>query len=469
MKLDIFSLNSQKPFEGAESNVYRIFQNNKRSIREFEQQLISTNEESFQVMKRAYCQFINVCQEFWYKKHFQSNDKSLLPLVQEAIYSFKSAFDLKPKMTTVNMPTYLCPMPLFEIQVISLMLFEHLKSKGFDLTNQNNPLGALATFISNFTLFAIQSCHNTFQQKLGSNDEITRPNGLSSFSPRMSKESTPDLSPKRTLSRLRRRKAAINYNDGNLLSLDNDDSDLSELEETALSTIDALDIGSDIDSDTDTEDKVENALVSSEDDISPKPTLNQLEDNTEQTVILPAEDLLNFIVFESSLPTIKLFCDWLLVNSNFITFVTTFIRGYLEEFVNFCNTLIKIQEKVLLTFPDLIHLKCTGIDWVQKYPLPSDIKLSNLNLFKSIFKDRVLFTCERELTLIEKGFLYLQSNLSFCHHLTQMNLHSNNINSLSYSVTEKRFKLNVTSNGTQLNLHESIWSEMKSCFDNNDR
>jgi len=307
----------------------------------------------------------------------------------------------------------------------------------------------------------VESCHQNLRQKLGL--DAFKLNGVSNLSQGMSKENTPELSPRRALSRLRRRKAAINYDDKNALSLDDDDSELSELEETALSTIDALEIGSDLsDSNDDSDSENLDITIISSDEETPTRS-KSIEVTNLETILLPAEELLNYILNESYLPTIKMYCDWLRSNPNLLTLSSSQLQVYFEEFVNFANTLISIEEKVLLSFPNLSEFKCFGANWSQKYPLASDLSLSNIKCLKSSFDD-ISFDSQRILNNVEKGFLCIESILAFSHFLTDMK-HCPNVYGITFNSNDKRFSFHGYSNGTHLTFYDTnTWSDTNSIF-----
>jgi len=123
--LILISLTCDKPFDGAENNLRRVFDNNEKQLNEFEKE--RSGEESYKIIKRAILQFLKLCNKFWF---FDSSDnqfnKNVLPLLQEVLYSFKAAFNLKTKLTTDHMPTYLTPMATFEVAVITLMIVNRI-------------------------------------------------------------------------------------------------------------------------------------------------------------------------------------------------------------------------------------------------------------------------------------------------------------------------------------------------------
>jgi hypothetical protein len=458
------SLTCNKPFDGAENNLKRVFDNNAKLLSEFEKE--KSGDESFLIIKGSILQFLKLCNEYWFMKLSDNQfNKNVLPLLQEVLYSFKAAFNLKPKLTTDQMPTYLTSMTVFEVAVITLMIVNRIQDmEDFPSSLlESGTISSMITFSINFMMSVVVSCHQNLRNKLGLDG--FKLNGASNLSQGMSKENTPELSPRRVLSRLRRRKAAINYDDKNALSLDadDDDSELSELEETALSTIDALEIGSDL-SDSNDESDSENldiTIISSDEENSARTKTTEV--NSFDTSLLPAEELLNYILNDSYLPTIKMYCDWLRSNPNVMTLSSSQLQVYFEEFINFVNTLISIEEKVLLSFPNLSEFKCFDVNWSQKYPLPSDLSLSNIKCLKTSFDD-ISFDSERTLTNVEKGFLCIESILAFSHFLTDIK-YCPNVYGISYNSNEKRFSFHGYSNGTQFSFYDTnTWSDTNSIF-----
>ena len=422
----------------------------------------SNSDESFKVIKRSILYFLKLCHQNWFKKPSDNHlNKNVLPILQEVLQSLTDAFKLQPKLTTDQMPTYMTPTITFEVSVITMLVINRVEDLDISCSpsNTNQTLSMILTFYINYVMSVISSTHLSLKTKLGL--DPFKMNGISNISPRMSKENTPDLSPRRALSRLRRRKAAINYDDKNALSLeDDDDSELSELEETALSTIDALEIGSDL-SDSNEESDSEHldvTIISSDED---NHILNKtIGTKAMKSSVLPVEEVLNYVLNDSYLPTIKMFCDWLRSNPNILSLISSQLQLCVEEFINFANTLLNMETKILSSFPELTEFKCSGLDWTQKFPLASDLSLSNIKCLKSSFNS-ISFNSQRCLDSREKGILYIESFIAFLHFLKECP----NVYGIGYESNEKRFSFNSYSNGMRYNhFGANTWSENNSIF-----
>ncbi|XP_054159127.1 nonsense-mediated mRNA decay factor SMG5-like [Oppia nitens] len=448
-----------KPFEGAESNMKRLFENNEKLLNEMKSNT-ETSDESFMIIKQSIVFFLKLCNDIWFFKesdnHFTQN---IVSLFQQTLHSLKLSFNLQSKLTTEQMPTYMTPTTTFEMSVILLLIINRVQQIEINKSplNGNQLLSFILTFLVNYLMTIVSSSHQNLKNKLGLNP-FNSMNEVLNTTPKVSKENTPDLSPRRVLSRLRRRKAAINYEDKNALSIDDDDSELSELEETALSTIDVLEIGSDLsDSNDDSDSYGLDVTIVSSDDENPLPQkLNAMK--TINTPLMPSEDMLIYIINESFLPTIKVIVEWLRYNPNTLTLISDEFQLCLEEFINFINTLITIEQKILQRFPNLLELKCFEVNWKQKYPLDSDLNLSNVDCLKTMF-DSICFDIKKSLNNNEKGFLCIESLIAFTHYLCDAN-NCQNVYGISYDMNDKRFLYTNYSNGTHYNVFSNnTWSD----------
>lgn len=355
---------------------------------------------------------------------------------------------------------------------------------------------------------------------------------------------------KRVLSRLRQRKAATNYlvsmpqttNKSKPIAIHpNEDSDMSELEETALSTIDALDISSGMSDDNFDSSNQMNDLInldSSSDDTSydfarrassiigseyksklSRPVLRPTKSQTyeidrSRTMFdsapnsLPIPDLLTgdlllstatnhqltsttsqspmeflldsdlkaigdentpnssdgcqfdsnvneftttmaFIYSKTYLPTIKIFCDWLLSNGNIIDLNLPSFQSFhneLEELVRYLKDLRTLADKRDESYTTKITTVSTvgqdvaalsnlstsnqeeisqiythifdGPAWIQKYPLSCDHPLHNLSPLKNVHESNIDFKYSTDLDDSESGFVTIQCIEAFCYALT---------------------------------------------------
>ncbi|CAG2160109.1 unnamed protein product [Oppiella nova] len=455
-------LTCDKPFEGAENNLRRVFETNEKRLNEIEDK--QSSEESYRMIERSILLFLKLCNEYWFIKSSDNQfNKHILPLLQQTLQSLNTSFNLQPKLTTEQMPTFMTPMTTFEMSVITLILVNRIQEledrKNSANGSQMFPL--ILNFSINYLMAVVASSHQSVKNKLGL--DPFKLNGLSSMSPGVSKENTPDLSPRRALSRLRRRKAAINYDDKNVLSLDDDDSELSELEETALSTIDALEIGSDLSDSNEGSDSYNlDVTIISSDEETPLPH-RTVGPKHSDTPVMPVEDVLNYVLNDSYLPTIKMYCDWFRSNPNILSLISNQLQLWFEEFINFVNSLLNIEHKILQSFPNLSEFKCYGVNWHQKFPLASDLSLSNIECLKSSF-NAISFESQRVLNNCEKGFLCIESIIAFTHFVSDSD-YCPNVYGISYDSIENRFSYNSHSNGTNFNYFPTnTWSEDNSIF-----
>lgn len=133
------------------------------------------------------------------------------------------------------------------------------------------------------------------------------------------------------------------------LDFDDNDSDLGELEATALSTIEALDIGSDL---SDSEESQESDV--GESSISDETFVTLLSSEISQNI---DDDILNFLYRESSLPAINLICDFLADDINLIIQRAKVLKIFFENFCNVLNILLKICDKSQQRYFNLAHSK----------------------------------------------------------------------------------------------------------------
>lgn len=415
-----FSILCDKPFDGAESNLRRILISCPKFLEEEVERVRDTKgDDSAYIVKKCTLQLLIVAGEFFNISRRPQGMK-LASVIQDYLATLTIALELPSKATNSQRPTYLDPLLIFRMGTMTLMFLTHVQISYIDSGIFYSAAIALAL---NFLLLNVNAFIRHFKDKIGQinlSSPVTSPviNGLaennSSF--RTSKANTPELSPRRALSRLRRRKAAITYDDIDTNFLDfEDDSDLSEAEETALSTFDALEIGSDISDNEGSVCEEEFIIKLSSDD---EPTNSaKLVEPSRLTQTANIDMVLRYLYYETSLPSIKTLCDWLRVDKELVAYSLETVDGLFSQFTEMINLLKDIETRALKANPKLDRLKYTGSNWVQKYPLSSDLNLLKFKLFEKYFSS-LLENVKEILTPEEMGFLCVECIISFGEFLT---------------------------------------------------
>lgn len=304
-----------KPFEGAEGNMRKIFDLNKKSYDEIGTigQVLKVSEVLSSIdpskaaetmMKGIIVTFIKLTADFW-TLISQPEDQNLKELIAEEtnifFESLREALELEPIVplaTSINIeqefcpisggssytgtPKYICSTIMYEFCSISIMLIARCQKQNLSAptlieTTDVNVTDLVNTLALNLLHYSTSKCLKMITSKV-QDLRMNRQEHLKAEARTFSKHSSElglqssrgnlstgsqrsidnvnsaEATSRRALSRLRKRKAATNYSDNNRLKpivLHNEDSDMSELEETALSTIDALDISSDMSEDAD--------------------------------------------------------------------------------------------------------------------------------------------------------------------------------------------------------------------------
>jgi hypothetical protein len=291
-----------KPFERAESNMVKIFELNKKQhdesdvgthIIKVSDVIASKNpaKEAESLVRATIVKFLKLASELWFADGDNLNDDLQNAVVDETQRFFeilREAIELDPIVPlaetenidanfrptpggpcTLDKPRYISSTIMFEFCSISIMLIARRKKRSTpetvlqaisaSSTINNNITDLVNTLALNLLHYATSKCQKMIISKI-QDLRITR-HELSSGKSVSIKPSTDlslrncspissDAASRRALSRLRQKKAATNYSGDNnrrRISVTRDnDSDLSELEETALSTIDALEISSEM-------------------------------------------------------------------------------------------------------------------------------------------------------------------------------------------------------------------------------
>lgn len=329
-----------KPFEGAEGNMRKIFELNKKSYDELEKkERISTMSEVLSSMEPSEAaesmiqmiivNFIKLISDLWTAISNNGENINKEEISEETCVFFQSlreALELEPivPITTLNdsdqkfcplpgglshssLPKYISPTIMYEFCSVSIMLIAKCQKQKFpeaikQLPNHIEDL--VNTLALNLLHYSTSRCRKMIIKKLQElrinrqnllvdgrtnnrnilENSFTNSRGNLSNSSHKSGDtinSLTEATSRRTMSRLRKRKAATNYSDDVLLQkppvIHAEDSDMSELEETAFSTIDALEISSDMSEEVDHQiDDLIDLDSSSDDASAPKNQVDRL-------------------------------------------------------------------------------------------------------------------------------------------------------------------------------------------------
>lgn len=303
-----------KPFEGAEGNMRKIFELNKKFQDELnKQERISTISEVLSSMdpskaaesmiQMIIINFIKLTSDLWtaISNNGEHIEKDKIDNETQVFFqSLREALELEPivPLTTLNdsdqefcpitgesshsnRPKYISPTIMYEFCSISIMLIAKCQRQKFPESIKQLPdyiEDLVNTLALNLLHYSTSKCQKMIIKKLQElrmnrqnligdrrtdnknllERSFTNSRGNLSNSSHKSGDtinSTPDATSRRAMSRLRKRKAATNYSDNAIRTkpsvIHTEDSDMSELEETAFSTIDALEISSDMSDEAD--------------------------------------------------------------------------------------------------------------------------------------------------------------------------------------------------------------------------
>lgn len=574
----------QKPFERAEGNMRSLFELNKKLHEELEKKrVVMSVSEVFSckepriaaesMVHAVTVNFIKLTSDLWSAILDNSTEISLMKLIAEETRVFfedlREALELEQIMPLTHhqtiiqefepisdgssandTPRYITASIMYEFCSISLMLIAKLQRKQSSgkgaAIDKNSALSDLVYALAlNLLYYSTSRCQKMIISKLqelrlsqadqafhdatGLNDRST-----STWTKRSDENinSTAPTLGRKTLSRLRQREAAANYLDRSKATItQNDDSDMSELEETALSTIDALEISSDMSEEADrhVNDLIDLASSSGDDEATSnasnslyrhslinvssigglsrpalRPTRSQNYEIHSRpnnlygsTNSLPLQDLVTgdvgetlcqkafnsglinnntgfisnlryrcspagssentenpgqtireitqaygFVYKQTYLPTIKVFCDWLLSNGHIIGVNLVSFHAFckeLETLESLLEDLIRVAESKdavsaqgafnametsnsTVTSDDdddnlMQNHRFEGPTWKQKYPMSCDYPLLDLEPIKSTHEMNINFDSLRELTDSESGFVSIQCIKAFCHAL----------------------------------------------------
>lgn len=574
----------QKPFERAEGNMLALFEINKKFYGEFEKtrsimsvsEVFSSKEPRLAAEAMVHfvtVSFINLTSDLWSAISDNSVDSSLIKLIAEETRAFfeclREALDLEPIIPLAQhqtiirdfepisdgshsneKPKYITPSIMYEFCSVSMMLIAKYQKnqstkEGISRKGYNEIADLVYALALNLLYYSTSKCQKMIILKL----QELRLNPMEQVCPDLSniddrsntwtKQSANNINSgatvtgRKSLSRLRQREAASNYLDRYKVTItQNDDSDMSELEETALSTIDALEISSDMSEEADHQasDLIDLGSSSCDDETASvatnsingpslrsltclsslsravlRPTRSQnyeLQSRSNHlygsTNSLPVQDLVTgdicerldqkafnssrslfdcdsaarqgsrdrlspvsssdntrvsgqtlqeinqvyaFVYNQSYLPTIKVFCDWLLSNGHIIGMNLSSFHGFskeLESLGSLLDDLKKVAESKdigcvqdtanamdtsgsTITSVDednLLQSHCfKGPTWKQKYPLTCDYPLIHLEPIQATHEMNINFDSRRELTDSESGFVSIQCVKAFSHAL----------------------------------------------------
>lgn len=288
-----------KPFEGAEGNMMKIFELNDRFYDDISHndhaisfaKVISSKDPSLaaeSLVRAVIVIFIKVVSDIRAAICHDVDKGQLENIIQETRLFFENlreALELEPipfieshgenehgfapissGSNNSRRLRYVSPTIMYELCSISLMLIAECQKRRVTRATtldpvQDNLMDLVNTLALNLLHYATTKCYKMVIAKVQElrirrsesntcNESMMR-SSCSNNSVRSSENinSMSDSVSKRNKSRIRQRRAVANFADDNKSSAKpqnchSDDSDLSELEETALSTIDALDISS---------------------------------------------------------------------------------------------------------------------------------------------------------------------------------------------------------------------------------
>uniref|UniRef100_A0A6G1SNS0 Protein SMG5 n=1 Tax=Aceria tosichella TaxID=561515 RepID=A0A6G1SNS0_9ACAR len=292
-----------KPFERAEGNMVKIFELNKKQHDELNTKALTLKmseviaskdpiREAETLIKAAIVTFLKLASELWFAIGDNLSDNLQNTVVNETQRFFeilREAIELDPILPlaetdsidisfrptaggpcSLDKPRYISPTIMYEFCSISIMLIARRKKQSSSENILKRAISASTTINDNITdlvntlalnllHYATSKCQKMITSKIQelrvARHEQSSGKGLSimptsDLSLRNCSPISSDATSRRALSRLRQKKAATNYSgdtNRHRVSVTRDnDSDLSELEETALSTIDALEISSEM-------------------------------------------------------------------------------------------------------------------------------------------------------------------------------------------------------------------------------
>lgn len=281
-----------KPFEGAEGNMNKLFEINRKSYNEL---VVSDNHSTISqvlgcedpsegakiLVQRTVVIFLNLVSSMWLLSNKDDADLTdhdgdeLVINTKRFFEHLREALEIEPLPPFVSPdcidegfcpltgysemtkePRYMSALMIYELNSISVML----SARYYTNSKSNKHLDFFNTLTLNLFHYITTACQKLLINKI----QEKRIQLATAYLEEQTKSSNDTLSSraniassKKSLSRIRQKKAASNYCSSLLArcstsSYNLEESDLSELEETALSTIDALDIGSDVSEETET-------------------------------------------------------------------------------------------------------------------------------------------------------------------------------------------------------------------------
>lgn len=386
------SIYSEQPFEYAENNLSRELATKHESSKE---------RESSDVTTKCLLSFKALVRECWTYQHSAQTAGRFLNAFQEALSS-----------TNANGAPFLGNDTIFKMAIIIVMLFDRVRNATHP--NAHSVLQVVNAVAVNYFLLLVGFVNRRLKTELAaiearapsSRSDVATSNDTSETQPRKEK--------KRIMSRLRRKKKfAFTDNDSDLNFHDSDDSELSEIEETVLSTIDALDISSEESSD---EDDASTSQTSGEEDGDDEDSAAASKDTSKQDEMSDARHV--FQLSSIAVDSVKILCDWLSMYSQLLECCFQSGNAAFAEFCKLLNNLTVLERKYLTEKQDLSPLLYTGDSWKQDHPLKCDIALRNFTCFKNLHETSIDFG-KPPLEHAEADVLYIQSLKNFAHFLSR--------------------------------------------------
>ena len=415
------SLTSEKTFDGAEGNLRTIFNNAKLQQKDAK----GKNVESATLVRKCLSEFLTVVSDFWNcNEHLYQLESRIV----SCLNSIKGALQLPIKVNNSNKPLYLTSTLVFQMGVILLMLVERFKPVQLETSDQNHLLQrASIGFTLNFFYYIVSANTNKIRSYKVVEDRPRSENSTPESRENVFSKNA-NLASKRALARVRRRRPQVRFdNNSDAVLIEDEECDLNELEETAMSAIDALEMSSDLSQtgslcdNYEEEDESTNSMATSEDESSQPCSQQNLSGfkPSENVQTFTIRKLLIHFYYESNLPTVKILCNWLMSNPIIIRQNVDVLGSLLTALVDLFNSLLELEEKAIAFNPDYEKLRFSN-NWTQKYPLSADIALIGFQQLASFHKRHVDFSRHANHTLSddEMGFLCIQGVVSFGHFLT---------------------------------------------------
>lgn len=409
--LSLCSMCSENAFEGAELNLKRIISCRlKEGIRN------NPSHDAVRIVRACIESFRHIsCRILFSSSSEASSSESLTSSIDTFILTLNKAAKLASTIAVPSKPACLDDALWFKIGMIIMMAKLRVnredKRQAVLYLLRHFFAALIVTLTSQITYFCVQKedAPSKISPTASCSDSSESDN-------RKSRENTPETSPFRRSVRPRRRKRGQQtHRDDN-----NEDSDFSELEETALRAIDALDINTDYSGDELLSDAASSQSSQEEEEESQNFSLKTTQvvglDETNEKVMREPTGWSSLLQLyqHSPIQTVKVFCDVFTSNPHMLE-ACAFNRSQLQSLTDLLNLCVRVENEVV-TDPDWM-LKCTkrplDPEWEQRIPLPSDWTLLRFPLLSPVHSNLLFSANSQQLPKTESSFLCLQRIVSF--------------------------------------------------------